>query len=167
MAGPHTLAETERTAESRLSGLEIDYDALHVTSNLFRAANTVRNHLEREVLAPADLTWTAFVVLWIAWIWGGAETRIIAEESGVSKATLSGVLNTLEKRGLVVRKQGAQDKRLVIVVLTASGTRLIKRLFPLINEQEQYVCRVLTSREQGEAAGYMRRLVQSVGNPEG
>ena len=167
MAGPHTLAETERTAESRLAGLSIDYDALHVTSNLFRAANAVRNHLEREVLAPADLTWTAFVVLWIAWIWGGAETRIIAEESGVSKATLSGVLNTLEKRGLVVRKPGAHDKRLVIVVLTPSGTRLIKKLFPRINEQEQYVCRTLTSQEQSEAAGYMRRLVQSVGNPEG
>lgn len=167
MAGPHTLAETERTAESRLAGLSIDYDALHVTSNLFRAANAVRNHLEREVLAPAELTWTAFVVLWIAWIWGGAETRIIAEESGVSKATLSGVLNTLEKRGLVVRKQGANDKRLVVVVLTSSGTRLIKKLFPLINEQEQYVCRTLTSHEQSEAAAYMRRLVQSVGNPEG
>ena len=167
MAGPHTLAETERTAESRVAGLKIDSEALAVTSNLFRAANAVRNHLEREVLAPAELTWTAFVVLWIAWIWGSAETRIIAEESGVSKATLSGVLNTLEKRGLIVRRPGEQDKRLVIVVLTPTGTRLIKRLFPRINEQEVYVCRTLSRQEQAEAAGYMRKLVQSVGNPEG
>ena len=143
MAGPHTLAETERTAQSRLKGMRIDYEALAVTSNLFRTANIMRNHLEREVLAPADLTWTAFVVLWIAWIWGGAETRIIAEESGVSKATLSGVLNTLEKREFIVRRVGEQDKRLVTVHLTPAGTRLIKRLFPLINEQERFICRKL------------------------
>lgn len=167
MVGPHTLAETERTAESRLTGLAIDYNAMRVTSNLFRAANTVRNHMEREVLAPANLTWTAFVVLWIAWIWGGAEARIIAEESGVSKATLSGVLNTLEKRGLVVRKRGTADKRLVTVVLTAAGTRMIKRLFPLINAQEQRICQDFALKEQAETADYLRRLVQSVGNPEG
>lgn len=167
MVGPHTLDETERTAESRIAGLQVDYDSLRVTSNLFRAANTLRNHLEREVLTPADLTWTAFVVLWIAWIWDGAETRIIAEESGVSKATLSGVLNTLERRGLVVRKQGAADRRLVTVQLTARGSRLIKKLFPLINQQEQFACRTLSTREQHESAEYLRRLVQALDTPAG
>ena len=49
MAGPHTLAETERAAESRIAGLELDIESLHVVSNLFRAANAVRNHMEREV----------------------------------------------------------------------------------------------------------------------
>ena len=166
MAGPHTLAETERTADSRLRGLKIDHSSVAVVSNLFRTANILRNHFEREVLAPAELTWTAFVVLWIAWIWGGAETRIIAEESGVSKATLSGVLNTLEKRELIVRKQGKQDKRLVTVHLTASGTRLIKKLFPLINDQEQYACRDLDADEKVEVAEYMRRIFQSVAEPQ-
>ena len=106
MAGPHTLAETENLVQSRLSDMQLDFQAMAVTSNLFRAANAVRNHLERTVLAPADLTWTAFVVLWVAWIWQTAETRMIAEESGVSKATLSGVLSTLEGRGLVTRRRG-------------------------------------------------------------
>lgn len=166
MAGPHTLAETERTANSHLKGLSIDYDSMAVVSNLFRTSNILRNHLEREVLAPAELTWTAFVVLWIAWIWGGAETRIIAEESGVSKATLSGVLNTLERRGLIARRQGEQDKRLVTVHLTTSGTRLIKRLFPLINQQEQFACRGLAGGEKEEVANYMRRLFQSVADAD-
>ena len=121
MAGPHTLAETERAAESRISGLELDMESLHVVSNLFRAANAVRNYMERDVLAPADLTWTAFVVMWVTWIWGTAETRVIAEETGVSKATLSGVLTTLEKRDLVTRTKSAEDGRLVLVELTPSG----------------------------------------------
>lgn len=161
MAGPHTLAETENLVQSRLSDMQLDFQAMAVTSNLFRAANAVRNHLERTVLAPADLTWTAFVVLWVAWIWQTAETRMIAEESGVSKATLSGVLSTLEGRGLVTRRRGATDGRLVIVELTPAGKRLMKRLFPKFNEQEQAVCRLIPADEQELAAQFLRSFVRA------
>ena len=98
MAGPHTIAETEKAVETRLADMALDFEAMAVVSNLFRAANAVRNHLERTVLQPHNLTWTAFVVLWVVWIWEEVETRVIAEEGGFSKATLSGVLTTLEGR---------------------------------------------------------------------
>lgn len=167
MAGPHTLAETERTATERIAGLEIDYQAMSVVSNLFRAANSVRHHMERTVLAKADLTWTAFVVLWITWIWESAETRMIAEESGVSKATLSGVLNTLERRGLVRRVRSETDGRLVLVVLTPGGKRLIKQLFPEINRAEQAACARMTPSQQETAARLLRELVRATGPAEG
>ena len=95
MAGAHTLAETERQVTDRLAGMAIDFTAMAVASNLFRAATAVRNHLERSVLAPHGLSWTAFVVLWVVWIWEPIETSQIAEEGGFSKATLTGVLCTL------------------------------------------------------------------------
>ena len=37
--------------------------------DIYRAAGSVRNHFERTVLQPHDLTWTAWVVLWVVWIW--------------------------------------------------------------------------------------------------
>lgn len=162
MAGPHTLAETERAAESRIAGLELDIESMHVVSNLFRAANAVRNHMERNVLAPADLTWTAFVVLWVTWIWGSAETRVIAEETGVSKATLSGVLTTLEKRGLVVRSKSEEDGRLVLVELTPKGRRLITKLFPQINGEETLATRLLPADRKEDTADLLRLMVRAV-----
>lgn len=162
MAGPHTLAETERTVEGRVADMQLDRSAMSVISNLFRAANAVRNHMERTVLAPADLTWTAFVVLWVTWIWGEAETRIIAEETGVSKATLSGVLATLEGRGLLTRSKSESDGRLVIVRLTPSGTKLIKRLFPQINEAESYAARHIPNAQHARLADQLRALVEAV-----
>ena len=162
MAGPHTLAETERAAESRIGGLELDTQSLHVVSNLFRAANAVRNHMERAVLTPADLTWTAFVVLWVTWIWGSAETRVIADETGVSKATLSGVLTTLEKRGLVARSKSPEDGRLVLVELTARGRRLITRLFPQINSEETLATRLLPPGRKEDTAELLRLMVLAV-----
>ncbi len=160
MAGPHTLAETERAVESRLAGMELDFEAMAVASNLFRAANAVRNHLERTVLQPHDLTWTAFVVLWVVWIWERVETRVIAEEGGFSKATLSGVLSTLEGRGLLTRSRSETDGRLVIVGLTPAGRRLMKRLFPLFNQQEQAVTSMIDKARLPDAADMLRRLTQ-------
>ena len=161
MAGPHTLAETENAVRSRLSDLTLDYEAMAVASNLFRAANAVRNHLERTVLQPHDLTWTAFVVLWVTWIWEPVETRIVAEEGGFSKATLSGVLATLEGRGLVTRERSAADGRLVLVRLTPTGRRMMKKLFPLFNEQEKAVVSALPQDRLPEAADMLRLLCQA------
>jgi DNA-binding MarR family transcriptional regulator len=161
MAGPHTLAETERAVESRLDGLTLDFEAMAVASNLFRAANAVRNHLERTVLQPHDLTWTAFVVLWITWIWEEAETRMIAEEGGFSKATLSGVLTTLEGRGLVIRERSPSDGRLVLVRLSPAGKRLMKKLFPLFNAQERQVVSGLPREDLPTAAEILRKLTRT------
>lgn len=161
MAGPHTLAETENAVQSRLSGLSLDYEAMAVASNLFRAANAVRNHLERSVLLPHDLTWTGFVVLWVTWIWEPIETRQIAEEGGFSKATLSGVLSTLEGRGLVTRERSEEDGRLVLVRLTTGGRRLMKRLFPEFNAQEQVVVSALPPERVSDAADMLRLLCQA------
>lgn len=160
MAGPHTLAETESAVTTRLSGMDLDFEAMAVVSNLFRAANSVRNHLERSVLHPHDLTWTAFVVLWVTWIWEPVETRTIATEGGFSKATLSGVLSTLESRGLTTREKSTVDGRLVLVRLTPSGRRLMKRLFPAFNREERWLADALPAGSGTEAADLLRLLCQ-------
>ena len=161
MAGQHTLAETENAVRGRLSDLTLDYEAMAVASNLFRAANAVRNHLERTVLQPHDLTWTAFVVLWVTWIWEPVETRTIADEGGFSKATLSGVLTTLEGRALVTRERSSVDGRLVLVRLTPAGRRLMKRLFPEFNEQERVVVSGLPEGSLVSAAEMLRALAMT------
>lgn len=139
MVGPHTLNETERMVIARVGDLGLDYAAMAITSNLFRAANAVRNHFERTALSHRDLSWTAFVVLWVTWIWEPIETRQIALEGGFSKATLTGVLSTLETRGWLTRSKSAVDGRLVLVSLTDEGRELMVELFPKVNEQERVV----------------------------
>jgi DNA-binding MarR family transcriptional regulator len=131
-----------------------------VTSNLFRAANSVRNHLERTVLAKSDLSWTAFVVLWVTWIWEPIETRQIAIEGGFSKATLTGVLSTLEKRALITRSKSKDDGRLVIVQLTNKGRKLMDTLFPAFNVQETAVANAVAQSKQGQLADQLRAITK-------
>ena len=166
MAGAHTLRETERHVDERLAGMDIDFQAMAVTSNLFRAASAVRNHLERSVLAAHDLSWSAFVVLWVVWIWQNIETREIAAEAGFSKATLTGVLNTLEKRGLSTRRRSKDDGRLVIVSMTSKGRKLMEQLFPLFNLQEQFVASALAGKSRPEVADGLRSITELMEAPK-
>ncbi|WP_281786704.1 MarR family transcriptional regulator [Aurantimicrobium sp. INA4] len=138
--------------------MTLDFEAMAVMSNLFRAASAVRNHFERNVLAESGLSWTAFVVLWVTWIWEPAETRDIAEESGISKATLTGVLKTLEKMGLAERSRSDADGRLVLVNLTEKGHQLMETLFPALNRQEVEISSNIPAADRAKFADMLRML---------
>jgi DNA-binding MarR family transcriptional regulator len=162
MTGSHTLGETEARVANRLSHMQLDFEAMAVTSNLFRAASAVRNHFERNVLAESGLSWTAFVVMWVTWIWEPAETRDIAAEAGISKATLTGVLSTLEKMDLVVRSRSSEDGRLVLVTLTKNGQALMETLFPAFNKQEVEVVSPVSDNKRGDLADMLRAITAKI-----
>ena len=54
----------------------------------------------------------------------------LAEEAGVTRATMTGLVDTLEKDELVTRKGDSADRRTVRVKLTASGRKLLDRVLP-------------------------------------
>jgi DNA-binding MarR family transcriptional regulator len=156
--GGHTLAETERAVAERLADLVLDMPAMAAVQNIYRAAGAVRNRLERTVLAPHDLTWTGWVVLWVVWIWGEIETRHVAVEAGISKGTLTGVAGTLQTRGLLRRRTHPDDARRALLSLTPKGSRLMTTLFPLFNEQESFVTSTLDPDERLIVATALRRV---------
>ncbi len=161
--GPGSGAgRTERLAQARLAALDggVDTDAAAVISNLYRAANAARNHFERTVLSEADLTWTSWVVMWVLWIGDESESRLVAHEAGISKATLTGVARTLHKRGLLRRRQHPSDARRVLLSLSDSGHGLMTALFPRFNRHEALLCGPLSPGERDDTAEALRRVTQ-------
>lgn len=169
--GQYTLEETERAVAERLRGLSVDMPAMAAVSNIYRAAGAVRNYFERTVLQPHELTWTAWVVLWVVWIWGEIETRHVAAEAGISKGTLTGVAGTLERRGLITRRMHPADARRVLLAMSPAGTELMDTLFPEFNRAEQFVTGTLSEDQKVALAGSLRMVVQqlegAVGEPPG
>jgi DNA-binding MarR family transcriptional regulator len=117
--------------------------------------------MERQVLVDEDLSWAAFTVLFVLWIWGDQQTRHLAEEAGVTKGTLTGVLKTLEKRGLARRRAHDGDGRLVLVSLEPKGLAVIERLFPAFNAGEARVSSDLTEDEKNQLAALLRKIIRS------
>ncbi len=152
----------ERAVQTRTSGLDLDHRAMAVLSDIFRASTAIRRHMERTVLAPDGLSWTAFVTLWCLWISGELESRELASAVGISKPTSTGVVTTLERRDLVRRTRGKGDGRMVRVTLTARGVRLIEELFPRFNAEESMVASVLDPDMQEHVAAGLRALLRGL-----
>jgi DNA-binding MarR family transcriptional regulator len=161
------LVQAERDIRSRIGSQPLDFAAMEAVSNIYRAANVVRNHLERQILADEELSWAAFTVLFVLWIWGDQQTRHLADEAGVTKGTLTGVLKTLEKRGLTRRRAHEDDGRLVLVSLEPKGAAVIERLFPAFNQAEASVSASLTEEEKGQLAALLRKIIRSAEDGQG
>ena len=162
----HDPLPAELEVRERLDGLALDFGAMAVVSNVFRASTAVRRHLENRVLAPHRLSWTSFVALWVLWVWGEMESRDVAAAVGVTRSTCTGVVTTLERRKLVQRTRGATDARMVRVSLTAEGVRLIERLFPEFNREEAALTAHLSARQQEDLAGGLRSLLRAVASSD-
>ncbi|MGI5134503.1 MULTISPECIES: MarR family winged helix-turn-helix transcriptional regulator [unclassified Streptomyces] len=162
MPGQRSITEAENLAAAKLGGIPIRRDQMAAVANIYRAASTVRQHLENSVLRESDLTWTAFVVLWVVWVWGEQETRHVAAEAGISKGTLTGVARTLESRGLIKRADHPSDGRLVLLGLTDEGEQLMQRVLPAFNEEEAFVTGQLSDAECRGLAESLRRIVLQV-----
>ena len=162
MSDHHTLVETERAMRSRVTALDLDFEAAHAVSSIYRAANAVRAHVTNEVLRPAGITWTGFVVMWVVWINEGMETRYAAESAAISKATLTGVVKTLEARGWINKVGRVDDRRLVELHLTTTGKALMEDLYPRFNAIEAMVVRGLSTTQQKDMTQSLRQIVTSI-----
>ncbi|MBJ7337974.1 MarR family transcriptional regulator [Mycolicibacterium sp.] len=162
MPDQRTLAETESAMNRHIAGLELDFAAAQTVSTIYRAANAVRGHITNTVLRQYDLTWSGFVVLWVVWIWDGMETRHVAESAAISKATLTGVVKTLEARNWITRKTLPADRRLVQLRLTQSGIDLMVELYPKFNAAESSVVRQLSTKSKASLARDLRTIVRTV-----
>tara|TARA_B100001146_G_scaffold61530_1_gene54352 strand:+ start:144 stop:665 length:522 start_codon:yes stop_codon:yes gene_type:complete len=161
-AGDEELVEAERLIGVQMAGLDLDLLSMAAVSNIFRTATAVRKHMEKAVLKSHSLSWSAFVILFVLRIWGKQESRVLAAEAGVSGGTLTGVLDTLERKGLASRHPVTSDRRRVEVVLTNAGTRVVNEVMPAINSVESRVTGGLDEDEKEMLARLLRKVLRSV-----
>jgi len=153
------LTKSEGAFAETLAQIPVDTVSMGAVTNIYRAMSALRNHFERTVLASYELTWTAWVVLWQVWTWQEIEAHHVAEEAKISKGTLTGVANTLEKRGLISRRTHPDDRRRILFSLTTRGKRLMKALYPKFNAEETSAMTPLTEDEVAMLATMMRKII--------
>ncbi|MGZ8622594.1 MAG: MarR family winged helix-turn-helix transcriptional regulator [Actinomycetota bacterium] len=156
------LSPAEQRIVDELGDLPLDFRAMWAISNVFRTSAAIRRHMESKVLAPDRLSWTAFVGLWVLWVWGEMEARDFAAAVGISRPTATGVMTTLEGRGFVTRRKDAKDGRMVLVTLTDTGRTTIEHLFPRFNAEESALASHLSGEQQDALASMLRSLLRAV-----
>lgn len=158
---PHDAASFEHAAVGRVSDAlpDADLDALRASFDLIRAANRLVHQLESEVHRPAGWTMAGFRVMFCVWVSDVLEPRDIARLSGLSRAAVSSVLNTLERDGLVERTRESDDRRLVTVRLTERGRRGVVEAYERQNAVEQRFFAALDPPEIERATAALAALL--------
>ncbi len=103
--------------------------ALNVYVKLMRATNTATIKIHKH-LKEDNLTVSQFGVLEALYHLGPLSQSELGEKILKSNANLTTVVDSLEKKTLVIRKRSDQDRRRVTVHLTELGGELIAKVFP-------------------------------------
>jgi len=92
---------------------------------------------------------------------GGREISVgdLAKRVSLSQATITGILDRLEKRVIVARRRDGGDKRRVLVRLTPAGARLLAHAPPML--QHAFVDRFtrLSEPDQAQLIASLERVV--------
>ena len=124
---------------------------------LTRAANTARAHASRP-LGDSSLTLTQFAVLEALYHLGPMSLTDIAEKVLTTGGNLTMVCGNLDRQGLVKRQRSPQDGRIQIILLTARGKALIRRIFPIHAAAIAEFMSALSPAEQEQLGRLCREL---------
>lgn len=75
-------------------------------------------------LDEIGLTYTQYIAMMAVWEHEELSVKELGALLFLDSGTLTPVLKTLEKKGLLSRKRSSEDERILIVTLTESGTKL-------------------------------------------
>ena len=125
----------------RLPGLEervpgADQRATEVVVNVIKTSGLIEDAVAAH-LRPHGLSGTSFNTLMIL---EGSQEPLCPSEIGerllVTRGTMTGVLDSLEKRGLIVRRPDERDRRMLRIELTDKARALLNEIVPTLHRCE-------------------------------
>jgi len=97
----------------------------------------------KEQFEQYDLTPQQFGLLGFLWREDGITQALLSAKSQIDRTTMGGLIDRLEKEGLVVRRTHPDDRRAYRICLTEKGKALEPELTPLAaRAQEIFIARL-------------------------
>lgn len=87
----------------------------------------------------------------------------LAEMCGCTRATMTGLIDTLEKDGYVRREPDATDRRVMRVQITETGHKLMARILPQHFGNITSLMKVLSETEQNTLISLLSKILQRLG----
>ncbi len=114
------------TDESTLIPIE-EISASAPVTEVFELLDLVARRLreiQRLTVGEVDLTPPQFQTLRLLWEQDRQPFKDLAAANGCTRPTMTGIVDTLERKGLVTRQPNPNDRRSLLVTLTEKGAAL-------------------------------------------
>jgi DNA-binding MarR family transcriptional regulator len=129
---------------------------------LLRTADTIWN-ASRVFFTRWDLSPSQFNVLNLLFQGpGGVSQTELSRQLIMNRSNVTGLVDRLEERGLVRRKDVAADRRAYRVVVTAAGARLLREILPRYYEEARRVWGRFPDKRIIEVVAALEQVAQNV-----
>ena len=117
--------------------------------------------MQRVSTREAGLTPPQYVLMSALWEREGRPLKELADICFCTPATITGIVDTLEGKGLVMRQSNPQDRRSLLVVLTPAG-RALEETAPSMESLFHDCCDALGEAETRDLARLLNKLNESL-----
>ncbi|RKN39633.1 MarR family winged helix-turn-helix transcriptional regulator [Micromonospora endolithica] len=97
----------------------------------------------------------------------GSSQQRLADALGIHRKVMVGLLDDLERRGLVERRRHPGDRRAHAIHLTEAAHELLPRARDIADQHEEEVLATLDSGERAQFVAVLQRLAADIGSPPG
>jgi len=91
----------------------------------------------------------------------GLDQRTLARTIGFDTSTIGGVVDRLERRGLMRRQPDPEDRRVRRLSVSAAGLQLLQAVLPAMRRAQQRILAPLSAAEQAQFMRLLDRLVEA------
>lgn len=113
-----------------------------------------------------DLTFEQLMVLFILADRDGQNLRALASQADRDRTTMTRMIDGLERRNLVVRVPGRDDRRNKIVYLTSSGRKLTEAMETESVAFENQAFKGISLKQADEAVKVLNQISENLGYEE-
>jgi DNA-binding MarR family transcriptional regulator len=137
--------------------------SVQVLLNLVYTYDVTATHLSRRI-GEYGLSLSAFNLLMILSRGGneGCALHEIGDLLLVSRANITGLMDCLERRALVVRVSDKRDRRVRVARITEKGMALLESLLPAHYSEVRTMCSGLSDKEKKQLHNLLSKLRQSI-----
>jgi DNA-binding MarR family transcriptional regulator len=115
------------------------------------------------VSAPHRLPTGSLTVLALIAANPGSSQTALANRAGLNKSALVGIVDQLERQGLVERDRAASDRRRYQVSVTREGDKAMRELFAAVDREELDLRVALGKRDTTELLALLDKAIAALG----
>lgn len=156
-----TKDEVQSSLATLPGSTNIDSMSMYTNLLFMKVASEIENSLD-SLLSKYNLSSGRFMLLFVLrGAQGGMRPSELSQQVGVTQATISGLINGLEKAELVVREGHQSDGRSFVIKLAPKGEQLIQEIFPQWSPRVTGLWGAISDAEKALLNGLLDRLMQN------
>ena len=126
---------------------------------ILKTRMTFRQTIQRLLKSNnVDMTFEMLQVMHCLWKEQGVSQQTLAEKTAKDKACLTNLINNLEKKGWVVRREDTSDRRNKLIFLTPEGITVADKVNSILKDMYTLVGEQMNTRHMEACIKHLKKL---------